>query len=479
MDPLLSALAGLLLGLLVGSVAAWLLGRSRSRSELAQALELERTRFEGEAQTLRTRLELREQELERERSALEKLQAEVDRLETALREGAAQAAALEARWSEETRRSAETQQLLQTAEARLKDAFEALAGRALEQSTRTFLDLAQETFGKARAESQSELEEKRRQLEGLLQPLSEQLRRSEEQVRELERARHTAYGELAERLSALSGAQAEIVQATQKLATALRRPEVRGSWGELQLRRAVELAGLVEHVDFVSQATLQTGEQMRRPDLVIQLPGGGTIAVDAKAPLDAYLQAVEAETEEARREALGRHAGQVREKLREVASRGYANALATSPDLVVLFLPLEAMFAAALEREPRLLEEGFQQGVLLATPVTLVALLKTVAHAWRQEALAQNAREIAAAGRELHQRLARFAEHLSQVGRSLSRSVEAYNQAVGSFESRLLPQARRLESLEAGNGRELASPAPAAARPRTLSAENPNEEVGA
>ncbi len=461
---LFAAVASAALGLLAG----WLLARGRARRDLDQAIALEKARSQAETQALLARLELREQELERARLETKERTQALERTEDRSREQAAALSALEAQLAAEQRRAAEQLVLLESAERRLADAFEALAGRALERSSRSFLDLAQETLGRFQAESTTELEEKRQQLERLLQPLADQLHRYEQEVRQLERARQMAYGELLEKLKSLAGAQESLVQVTGKLVTALRRPEVRGSWGEMQLRRTVELAGLVEHVDFLTQATISVGDQRLRPDLLVRLPGNRTIAVDAKAPLEGYLAALEAETEETRRQALARHAAQLRERVRDLASRDYAAQIPDSPDLVVLFLPVEAMFAAALDRESRLLDEALSKGVLLATPVTLVALLKTVAHAWRQEALARNARAIADAGHELHQRLGRFAEHLSGLGRSLGRAVEAYNQAVGSFESRLLPQARRLEELQATEAAELDSPPSVGVLPRTF-----------
>lgn len=468
MDPLVYVPLVAVLGATFGLLAGWHLARGRARRDLDQAIALEKARSQAETQALAARLELREQELERTRLEVSARSQLLEQTEERLREQMATLEGVKAQLEAEKRRAAEQLALLESAERRLAEAFEALAGRALERSSRSFLDLAQETLGRFHAESATELERKRHELERLLQPLAEQLHRYEQEVQELERSRQLAYGELVEKLKNLSGAQESLAQVTGKLVTALRRPEVRGSWGEMQLRRTVELAGLVEHVDFLTQPTLPGSEERRRPDLIVHLPGNRTIAVDAKAPLDGYLAALEAETEEKRRQALARHATQLREQIKNLASRQYSEKLPDSPDLVVLFLPAEAMFAAALEREPRLLDEALSKGILLATPVTLVALLKTVAHAWRQEALAQNAQLIADVGRELYQRLLRFSEHLSRLGEHVEKAVKAYNEAVGSFEARLLPQARRLEELKATSSAELDPPRAVAIPLRTL-----------
>jgi len=250
---------------------------------------------------------------------------------------------------------------------------------------------------------------------------------------------------------------------------------VRGRWGEMQLKRAVEFAGLVDHVDFVEQETTSAEEATQRPDLVVRLPGGKQVVVDAKAPLAAYLEAIEAKDEDVRLRHLVDHARQVRDHVRKLSAKSYWNQFENAPDFVVLFLPGESIFSAALEHDPELIEDAFSERVLIATPTTLVALLKSVAYGWRQERLADNAREIAGAARELYDRIQVFTRHFGSVGRGLEQAVTSYNRAAGSLSSRVFPQGRRLEELGAGGGRELVEPEPVDAAPRELEAAEASE----
>jgi DNA recombination protein RmuC len=275
-------------------------------------------------------------------------------------------------------------------------------------------------------------------------PVHDALARMDAQLQRLERDRMEARGALDEQLRGLAAAQERLGGETRALVAALRQPQTRGRWGELQLRRVVELAGMTAHCDFVEQASVAGPEGVLRPDLVVRLPGGKRIVVDAKAPLHAFLDAYEAADESARTTALAAHARLLREHVRRLSAKAYWDQFETAPDFVFLFLPGEHFYGAALEADPSLLEEGARQSVLIATPTTLIALLRAVAYGWRQERVAEDAHAVAQAGRELHRRLETFAEHLQKVGARLRGAVGAYNDAVGSFEHRVLPGARRL-----------------------------------
>jgi DNA recombination protein RmuC len=380
------------------------------------------------------------------------------------------------RLAEERTQSAEKLALLGDAEQKLTAAFANLAGRALESNAESFLRQAKQSFETLQASASGDLEQRRQAIEALLVPMKEQLDRYDLGVRELERAREKAYGTLSEQVRAMLSTQDRLQLETGNLVKALRAPQVRGRWGEMTLKRAVEFAGLVDHVDFVEQESVAGEDATLRPDLIVRLPGGKKVVVDAKAPLAAYLDALEARDEDVRLRHLVDHARQVREHVRKLAAKSYWNQFEEAPDFVVLFLPGEAFFSAALEQDPALIDDAFGESVVLATPTTLVALLKSIAYGWRQERLADNAREIAAAARELHERVRVFSEHFTAVGRGLDQAVRRYNAAAGSLVGRVFPQGRRLEELGAGGSRALVEPDPLDVAPRELPAGEPAAE---
>jgi DNA recombination protein RmuC len=337
--------------------------------------------------------------------------------------------------------------LLEDSERRLRAAFDSLAGETLRTNSELFLRLAREALGRDQAVAQGALKEREIAIAQLVEPLRAALERTETQVQSLERERREAFATLRTQIETLAGGQAQLQRETRNLVTALRRPEVRGRWGELTLRRLVELAGLTEHCDFTEQLQVVGEEGSLRPDLVVHMPDARDLVIDAKTPLEAFLAALDAGSEEERREALKRHAQQVETRVRELASKSYWTQFERSPEFAVLFLPGDQFLSAALGERPELLETALGQNVIIATPSTLIALLKAVAYGWRQAAVAHNAALIRDLGQELYRRLATFNGHLGRMGQRLATAVEAYNAAVGSLERHVLPQARRFSEL--------------------------------
>jgi DNA recombination protein RmuC len=333
----------------------------------------------------------------------------------------------------------------------LRDAFQALAADALRHNNEGFLALAAERFRALQDASSAEWSGRRQSIEDVVTPLRDALARYQQESNELEQKRALQGGQVGEQLRQLAAQ-------TSELAHALRAPGSRGRWGELTLRRTVELAGLSEHCDFAEQVTLGGGDGAARPDLLVRLPGGREIAIDAKAPLDAYLEAVAAKAPAEREQALARHAGHVKRHVETLASRGYAERLERSPDFVVLFLPHEGFLGAAVEHDGALVADALARGVVVATPATLYALLAAVAHGWREQRLADGARQVLDVAREMERRLSGLAGHLGRLGSALERSVAHFNGTVGAFESRVLPQARKLRDLGAGGRDELEPP---------------------
>jgi DNA recombination protein RmuC len=330
----------------------------------------------------------------------------------------------------------------------LRDAFQSLAADALNSNRSAFLDLARASFEGFQKEAALQFDSRQTAIDGLVQPIAETLKKVDVKLAEAERERIDAYARLTEKVSAL-GSTAD------SLSRALRTPAVRGRWGEMQLRRVVEIAGMLQRCDFDEQPPLQGDNGRLRPDLIVHLPGGKQIVVDAKSPLEAFLDAQDTSDEDTRAARLQAHARQVRDHMDRLGGKAYWEALATSPEFVVMFLPGETLFSTALQHDVRLIEYGLDQRVLLASPITLIALLTTIAHSWRQDALTENFREVAALGRELYERLATFSGHLNEVRKKLDGAVQSYNQAAGSFESRVLVTARRMKDLNVTTAEEL------------------------
>jgi DNA recombination protein RmuC len=341
-----------------------------------------------------------------------------------------------------------TRDLLEKSRLDLRDTVKALAAEALNANNKAFLELARASFDGMQKEATRDLDSRQKAITGLVQPMLDTLKQVDSKLAQADRERLQAYTKLAEQVTALG-------QSANTLSRALRTPAVRGRWGEMQLRRVVEMAGMLNRCDFDEQPNLQGESGRLRPDLIVHLPGTKRMVVDAKAPLDAFLDAQEAPDEEGRTLKLQAHARQVREHMDRLGSKAYWEQLGDSPELVVMFLPGETLFSCALQSDLGLIEHGLQQRVLLASPITLIALLTTVAHTWRQESLAENYREVARLGKQFYERLAIFTERFDDVRKRLDGAVQAYNEAAGSFESRVLVTARRLKDLEVTTADEL------------------------
>lgn len=442
--------AGLFIaGCAIAGIIVYLVMRPNARA-LAERTE-RLAEEEKNAATLASRIEDllgRVHTAEAEASRIPALESRIARLDEQLKERIESVASLQTAIEQERKANDEKLALLDEARRKLADAFAALASQALQNNNEAFLQLAGERLGAAEQQNKSELEKRQQAVAELIAPLRDQLKRYEEQIRGIESLREKAYGELHAQVTSLGESQRGLNEQTHRLVEALRNaPQVRGRWGEVTLRRAVELAGLVEHCDFEEQVSVGTEDGRLRPDMIVNLPEGRSIVIDAKTPLKAFMEAIAAADPEERRAHMRRHADHVAGHMDKLAQREYWSQFKAAPEFVVMFIPGEGFLAAAAEERPDLIERGFERKVILATPATLFALLRTVAMGWRQETIAREAQQISELGAELYERLTLVVKYLGGVGTNLESAVKAYNQAMASIESRLLVTARKFPDL--------------------------------
>ena len=456
---MISGLIGLF-ALACGGAIGWLLAVVRIRSSLDQTVReaaLSAAAASADAKAVRSELEAR------------KLEADQARLH--LREAEAALAAVTSREAVTRQRLDEEHRMLAEIELKFAETFKALAADALKSSNESFLTLASERLNSAHKQAINDLDARRIAIENIVAPARDSLVKLDVELRRMEENRRGAHDVLTTQLQSLASQ-------TNRLVDALKTPNVRGRWGEIQLKRVVEIAGMVERCDFFEQAGVTTADGRLRPDMRIQLPGGKCVVVDAKVPLRGYMEALDAVNEAERTARLRDHARQIRSHVEQLSSKSYWDAFEQAPEFVVLFLPGEMFFSAALQEDPALIEDAASRKVILATPTTLIALLKAVAYGWRQEQLAENAGRISELGRQLHERLATMTDHFGKVGRSLHNAVDDFNRAVGSFEGRVLPAARRFRELAVGGKQEISILEPIDGVPRDLSTASTENGIG-
>jgi DNA recombination protein RmuC len=462
-------LIGVIVGAVLGAGTAWFLVTARSRltaAEAARAAADASAMLRADAAGLRAE---RAGLLKRLDELAETHERTVERLRQADADAAATAAALRS----ERAASAQREELITRRDVELKQAFQALSADALARNNEQFVALAEgrikEATAALTAKADGDAATRAQAIGKLLDPVAATLQRVEGQLRAVEKERESAYAGLREQVTAMRSSSERLQDETKQLVNALRAPQVRGRWGELQLERIVQLAGMVEHCDFSTQVVGQGEDGGVRPDVVVHLAGGKQVVVDAKVPFAAYLEAVESRDPEVHRERLAAHARQLRQHVDTLSAKSYWAAFQPSPEFVVLFVPGDPFLQAALQSDPALLEHAFSSNVVIATPTTLIALLRTVAYSWRQEALTRNAAAVHQLGKELHSRLATMGTHVAKLGRSLDTAVASYNQTVSSLEARVLVTARKLTDLEVADG-DIAEPAQVERAPRTIAA---------
>lgn len=473
-------LLALLAGLAIGALISWLLAAASRRTAVAEAgrsADAARAAAESDLTAARRDGESARAERDAERARAEQAGARAEQSTERLAAARAELAGARAELDAQRAATAEREQVLARREAELKDSFRALSAEALSRNNETFIQLAEARIKEATAalsaKADGDATQRQRAIEALLDPVTQTLHRLDGQLRTVEKDREAAYAGLREQVGAMHRTSEQLQSETRQLVNALRAPQVRGRWGELQLERIVELAGMVEHCDFSRQVTATDAggddDTLVRPDLIVHLAGDKKIVLDAKVPFGAYLEAVDATDPDRRHDRLAAHARHLRAHVDSLANKSYWQRFDPTPEFVVLFVPGDPFLEAALQADPALLEHAFERNVVIATPTTLIALLRTVAYTWRQEALARNAAKVHELGRDLHSRLATMGGHVAKLGKQLGGAVDAYNSTVRSLESRVLVTARRFAELEVVSD-ELGAPEQVERSPRSVQA---------
>ncbi len=449
--PLLEIVSLLLLGAFIGAIAVWLkLNRANQKLEKNQLLK------ENELNIINERLTNRDDQIVELKSQIENYENDKQSLNqdiVILKENLAR---IETQRQEVEKAANEKLEEIKSLRENLKETFQALSAESLKSNNKSFLEMANIILEKYKESAKEEFDHKRKDIDKIIQPIKDSLGKFDDKIGQLEKIRVSAYSGLTEQVKTLIQSESKLHKETANLAAALRNPKVRGNWGELHLKQTVEMAGMVKHCEFVTQETNISEEgRAQRPDMIINLPNGRTIVIDAKTPMDAYLRSIESNNEESRSLHLNAHSKQIKDRMRDLGLKKYWEQFEISPEFVVLFLPNEALFSAALELDSELINFGVKNKVILATPTTLIALLLTVAYGWQQDTLTQNARQISELGKELHIRVSHFATNLTSLGKNLEKAVDSYNTAIRNTENKILSTTRKLKELGSYTEKEI------------------------